>query len=170
MKLIVSGLATMGGLFWYLSGGAGGPDATREVSRPPALVYSEFAALFPSGTIERSGTSRDGRHRSFTVAVKEAPDSSIDYRMTLDGAEVLKMSLQFKEARSGASTEVTGDLDVEQALVRFAASQEGSEAKHLPDFAVNLAMDKMVDQMADALEEGQPLSKDMLFPLLRLSS
>ena len=160
----------MGGLFWYLSGGAGGPDASREVSKPPALVYSEMAALFPSGTLERSGIGRDGMNHSLKVTVKKLPDSSIDYSMVLDGAEVLKMSLRFEGLASGSSTRVTGDLDVEQALVRFAAAQNGSEARHLPDFAVNLAMDDMIDQMADALEGGQPLTKNMLFPLLNLSS
>ena len=170
MKLIVSGLATMGGLFWYLNGGTGGPDASREISKPPALVYSEMAALFPSGAIENSGIGRDGTHHSLKVEVRKLPDSSIDYSMRLDGAEVLKMSLKFEGLASAASTRVTGDLDVEQALVRFAAAQNGSEARHLPDFAVKLAMDNMVDQMADALEGGQPLSKAMLFPLLNLSS
>ena len=169
MKLILSGLATMGGLFWYLNGGAGGPDASREISKPTALVYSEMAALFPSGTIERSGIGRDGTHRSLKVVVKKLPDSSINYSMMLDGAEVLKMSLSFEGSAGGASTRVTGDLDVEQALVRFAATQNGSEARHLPEFAVDLAMDKMVDQMADALEGGQPLTKTMLFPLMNLS-
>ena len=170
MKLIRSGLATMSGLYWYLSGGAGGPDASREISKPPALVYSEIAALFPSGTVERSGIGRDGAHRSLVVAVKKLPDTSIDYRMMLDGAEVLKMNLTFEELASGASTRVTGDLDVEQALVRFAAAQNGTEARHLPDFAVNIAMDAMVDEMADAVEGGRSPSKSMLFPLLRLSS
>ncbi len=80
------------------------------------------------------------------------------------------MSLRFEGVAGGASTRATGDLHVKQALVRFAAAQNGSEARHLPDFAVDLTMANMVDQMADAPEGGQPLGKSMLFPLLRLSS
>jgi hypothetical protein len=43
-------------------------------------------------------------------------------------------------------------------------------SRHLPDFAVNIAMDKMVEDMATAIEHSQPVSKDMLFPLMRSSS
>jgi hypothetical protein len=39
-------------------------------------------------------------------------------------------------------------------------------SRHLPDFAVN----QMVEDMATAIEHSQPVSKDMLFPLMRSSS
>jgi hypothetical protein len=84
MKLIISGVAAPGGLAWYLNGGAGGPDASREVAKAPAQVYAEFASM----------------------------------------------------------------------------------SRHLPDFAVN----QMVEDMATAIEHSQPVSKDMLFPLMRSSS
>ena len=170
MKLILSGLTTLGGLAWYLSGGMGGPDASRSIARPPEAVYSEIGMLFPAGTIERSGISRSGAHQTFSVKVVKDYNRSIDYLMSLDGAEVMKMSLRFEPAENGAATSVTGDLDVKQALVRFAASQNGTEPRHLPDFAVNIAMDKMVEEFGTAIEEGRPLSKTMLFPLMRFTS
>ena len=170
MKLILSGIAAMAGLVWYLGGGGGGPDASREVAKPPAFVYSEMASLFPAGTTHLNGTGRDGLQRDILVEVEKSPDRWIKYRMMLDGAEVMTMDLHFEHLGAVMTTRVTGNLDVEQSLVRFAASQDGSEARHLPDFAVNIAMDQMVSEMADAIEQGRPLSKNMLFPLMRLSS
>jgi hypothetical protein len=168
MKMILSGVAMLGGLYWYLNGGAGGPDASRTIAKPPAHVYSEFSPLFPADDGENQGTGRDGRHHVIKIDVDKALDQSIDFRIGLDGAEVLTMRLAFEETEAGG-TRISGDLDVQQALVRFAASQDGGEARHLPGFAVNIAMADMIETMAKAIEEGRPVTKDMLFPLLRLS-
>jgi hypothetical protein len=169
MKAIISGLAAMGLLGWFVTGGSGGPDASREVEKPVALVYSEMARLLPTGTREIQGMGRDGRHRRIVIDVKKSHDRAIDYRIKLDDVEVLTMALAFESTEDGAGTLVKGDLDVDPRLVHFAASQNGTEAKAMPGFAVDYAMSDMVEKMAKALEEGRPLTREMLFPLVNVA-
>ena len=168
MKSVISGLAMLGFLGWTLTGRGGAADADRLVEKPPQLVYGEFARLFPLHSSSSEGAARDGSYRKIEVEVRRTLDSAIDYRFILDGQPVMTMALAFAPEEGGRATRVTGDLEVEQALLRFAAQQSGGEAKHMPGFAVDYAMDAMVDEMADAIEAGQPVTRDMLFPLLNV--
>ena len=169
MKAIISGLGALGFLGWSLAGGSGGPDVTRLVERPPLLVYDEIARLFPATSTSSQGTASDGSYHELKIDVRRSLDQALEYRFTLDGREVLAMTLDFEAAEGGRATRITGELEMEQDLVRFAAAQSGGEAKHVPDFAVDYAMKEMVDTMADAMEADKPLTRDMLFPLLNVS-
>lgn len=170
MKAVISGIAALGLLGWYVSGGGEGPDASREIARPPARVFSEVSALMPPVSSSSSGLGADGRQHSLALDLRKSHDRSIDYRIMLDGEEVLAMHLSFESIDQGRGTRLSGDLEVDQALVDFAAAQGGTEPKPMPAFAVDWAMDQMVDTIADALENGRPLSREMLFPLLRTRS
>ncbi len=169
MKAIISGLGALAFLGWTLTGGSGGADVTRVVEKPTQLVYTEMERLFPRSSTANEGVARDGSHHKIEVKVRRSLDESIDYKIELDGKEVLAMNLAFAPEEGGLATRVTGELEVEQELLRFAAAQGGGEAKHMPGFAVDYAMKDMVERMSVALQEGRPLRRDMLFPLLNMS-
>lgn len=165
--MIVSSLGALAALGYVVTGGGGGPDVERRVARPLAVVYAGYERLFDAGRSSAAGIGASGRHHTLDIAVTKQPERAIDYLITLDGKQVLAMTLTFSGA--GEETEVTGDLDVEQALVRFAAAQGGGRATHLPDFAADYALREMIGKIAVAIEQDRPADRDMLFPLLRRS-
>ena len=167
MKAIISGLAMMIFLGWMVSGS--GEDVSRVVRKPPETVYHEMAGLFPRTSKTVEGAARDGRHRKLEIRVRRALDSEIDFSMALDGAQVLAMNLAFAPRDGGRATHVTGEMSLDQELVRFAAAQSGGSPQHVPDFAVDYAMKEMVETMAAAIEAGEPLRRDMLFPFLNVA-
>lgn len=157
----------MGLLGWYVTGAGGGADVTREIARPPAVVYAELGTLFPARSTSSTGLAGDGSHRTLAVNTRKSHDRSISHQILLDGEEVLLMDLRLEPIDGGAATLITGELEVQQALVKFAAAQNGTQAKNLAGFAVDWGMSSMVGKMADAIEKGQPLTEEMLFPLMR---
>ena len=167
MKAIISGISAVGLLGWYVTGAGGGADVTREIAKPPAVVYAELGTLFPARATSVSGQAGDGSHRTLAVKTEKSLERSIKHRILLDGEEVLAMDLQLDAIEGGAATRITGELEVQQALVKFAAAQNGTQSKNLAGFAADWGMKSMVDALAEAIEEGRPLTQDMLFPLMR---
>ena len=167
MKAIISGISAVGLLGWYVTGAGGGADVTREIAKPPALVYAELGTLFPARATSVMGQASDGSHRTLAVNTDKSFERSIKHRIVLDGEQVLIMDLQLEPVDGGKSTRITGELEVKQALVKFAASQNSTQAKNLAGFAVDWGMKSMVDTIATAIEEDRPLTQDMLFPLMR---
>ena len=155
--MIVSCVCAAGAAVWAVTGT--GPDAEAIVRKPPEAVYSAVAAAFEN--IEQSAmlpADDNGNDVAFQVTAERESGKRIELTALLGGEQAGTLEFTFSPAEEGAATKMTGEIDVEQAVLRkhFGDGPNGDIGK-IPAFAFDLAMKQALAEMADKIENGIPL-------------
>ena len=134
-----------------------GHDAEQVVRNSPDAVYSAFSSAIGSGSA--SGTAEYGSGKiAYEIEVKRETGKRIDLKLLLNKAEAGQAHFTFSPQNGGAETLVSGDVDVDQSVLRaaFADGPNGRIAE-IPDFAYSLGMKKMLHDAGKRIESGMPL-------------
>ena len=135
-----------------------GHDATQVVHKDPDAVYSAFSSAIGSGSASGTAEYGSGGSIGYEVKVKRESGKSIDLQLMLNQKQAGEARFTFSPQNGGAETLVTGDVDVDQSVLR-AALADGPNGKvaEIPDFAYALGMKKMLHDAAGKIEAGMPL-------------
>ena len=156
MRMMLCSCAALGAGGWAVTGA--GPDFDRTVNRSPVAVYAAFSSLSPAvvHTIPRTADTPE-----LTARVVKSEGSEIRYEVTSEGKEVVSVVLGFEEAKGGAATRVTAELDIDQPQLRALAAFGGAEEQilpaNMPEPLIDMAFQHLMQQMTDDVEAGRPI-------------
>ena len=157
MRAVLMGAACVCGAGGYYALG-GGHDAAQIVHKDPATVYAAFDSAFSDMVNE--GNNGRASERGQVSTITKVPGKSLDIKVEIQGQQAVRLRFGFEPAGSG-ETKTTADIDINQAALRDAIKREhgGNDVAvpPVPDFAVNLAMQKLLTEAAKKIENGEPL-------------
>jgi hypothetical protein len=134
-------------------------DAEQVVHKDPAVVYAAFDSAF--GDAVEQGNSGSAAEDGQVSTIERVPNKSLDLKVMMDGRQAISMRFGFEPINGGAETRLTGDIDVDQDLLRASLRKKhGSDAAlpNIPDFAFKMLMQKLLSEAANDIEHGEPLS------------
>lgn len=156
MRSMLFGMAACatGGAAWWA--GSPGPDFDRVIDRPPMSVYAAFSALGPEGTITEPGGKGTPR---MTRRISKVSGESIRLELLLDDRTVMEAELDFAPGPGGHGTRLTAEFDVNAYAIGSQFQTEAGLALSLvPDSYLDNQFAQLMDDMADDVEAGRPLS------------
>lgn len=152
--LVTSAIAlTLGGC------GFAGHDADQIVHKDPAAVYAALDSAFSDAVSE--GNSGAAAESGQVTTIDKVPGKSLDLKVAIEGKQAVSIRFGVEPANGGAETRLTGDIDVDQAVLRESIRKHGNGENlppAIPSFAFDLAMKKIVAEVAQKIEAGEPLS------------
>jgi hypothetical protein len=134
-------------------------DAQQVVHKDPAAVYAAFDSAF--GDAVEQGNSGPAAEDGQVNTIERIPNKSLDLKVMMDGRQAVRMKFGFEPTNGGAETLLTGDIDVDQDLLRASMRKKhGSDVAlpNIPDFAFKMIMQKLLTEAANDIEHGEPLS------------
>lgn len=150
----------------------GGHDAEQVVHKDPATVYSAMETAF--STIANDGNNGQAAERGQVTTVEREENKSLDLKTSIDGKQAMHIRFGFEPGKSKDETLLTGDWEFDQQVLRDAIRKEsGGEARtipQIPEFALNLAMKKLLTEMATKIDAGEPLDTSNKSALAMASS
>lgn len=157
MRALIAGCMCAGGAgFWALGGG--GADAEAMVNKPPKAVYAAVADAFAYAETSQDIPGADGSNVTFQVLVEREPGERIETTLLVGGEEAGRVEFTFAAEEGGAATKMTGDIDVDEAVLqKHFHDGPNEDVANIPDFAFDLAMKAALRDMADKIENGVPL-------------
>jgi hypothetical protein len=146
--------------FGSLLGGCslGGHDAEQVVHKDPATVYAALDSAFSD--LATQGNGGLAGERGQETSIERDPGKSLALNVKIDGKQALQMRFGFEPEKDGTETRLTGDIKVDQAVLRESARKHGGDAAMpaVPGFALNFAMQKIVTEIGGMIERGESLS------------
>ena len=142
-----------------LLGGCSRHDAEQIVRKDPATVYAALDTAFSD--IASQGNLGLAGERGQETTVERDPGKSLTLKVKIEGKQALQMRFGVAPEKDGTETRLTGDLDVDQAVLRESARKHGggdSAMPAVPGFALNFAMQKIVTEIGEMIERGESLS------------
>lgn len=135
-----------------------GHDAQQVVHKDPDAVYSAFSSAIGSGSASGTAAYGSGGKIDYEVKVERESGKRIDLKLMLNKAEAGEAHFTFSPQNDGTETLVTGDVYVDQSVLRSAlADGPNGKIAEIPDFAYALGMKKMLIDSAKRIESGMPL-------------
>ncbi|HKX91852.1 MAG TPA: hypothetical protein VJM15_05430 [Sphingomicrobium sp.] len=159
MRTIVIG--SMCGIAAVMLGGCGlgaGHDADQIVKKDPETVYAALDSAF-SDAVADGNHGAAAEHGQVTTIDRD-PGKSLDLKVMIEGKQAVRMRFGVEPANGGADTRLTGDIDVDQAVLRESIREQGGDDAKLPaipSFAFDMAMKKVVAEIGKKIEAGEPL-------------
>jgi len=145
----------IGGGYYALGGGH---DAVQIVHKDPATVYQAFDNAFSEMVDE--GNNGVAVERGQTSTITKVPGKALDIKIEIQGQQAVRLRFGFEPARGG-DTKTTADIDVDEAVLRESIKRQhgGNDVAipPLPQFALDLAMQKLLTEAALKIEKGEPL-------------
>ena len=136
----------------------GGHDAVQIVHKDPATVYEAFDSAF-TDMVNEGNNGRAAEHGQVSTITK-VPGKSLDIKVEIPGQQAVRLRFGF-EAVKGGDTKTTADIDINQAALRDAIKREhgGNDVAlpPIPNFALDLAMQKLLTEAAKKIENGEQL-------------
>jgi hypothetical protein len=160
MRTIITGFIC--GLAVLALGGcglAGSHDADQIVKKDPETVYAALDSAF-SDAISEGNNGAAAEHGQVTTIDRD-PGKSLDLKVMIQGRQAVRMRFGVEPANGGADTRLTGDIDVDQAVLRESIREQGGDDAKLPaipSFAFDMAMKKVVAEIGQKIEAGEPLN------------
>ena len=135
----------------------GGHDAEQVVHKDPATVYSAVESAFSA--IADQGNSGRAAERGQVTTVERVENKSLDLKTSIDGKQAMHIRFGFEPGKSANETRLTGDWEIDQQVLRDAVKKEGGEVAmpNIPEFALNMAMNKLLGEMAAKIDAGEAL-------------
>jgi len=144
----VAGVATRGGF-------GGGHDAERAIARPPAEVYAAISSISDAGVRETPPFS-DGPQMK--IEVHKDDGTAMHFRLSSDGKTVGSLDLTVIPDQGGKASRLAADFEVDQpAIARMLGDKESQNYVPAPPILVNLAVNRMLGEIARNVEAGKPL-------------
>ncbi len=137
--------------------GCGGPDAEQIIRKDPAAVYAAFEqALAQSVADCTAGSGPDAI--PYTVELAKSRNEKLDITVLIAGQQAGTANFTFPPHEGSAQTMVTGDIDVDLALLgkTFGKAPDNSVAG-VPPLGWNAGIRRMLRNAADRVENGSPL-------------
>lgn len=134
-------------------------DAEQVVHKDPATVYAAVDSAFSE--ITDMGNSGLAAENGQETSIERVPNKSLDLKVIIEGKQAIYMHFGFEPQKGGTETRMTGDWDIDQQVLRDAIRKQGGSEAAMPDipsFALNLAMKKLLGEMARKIEAGLPLN------------
>lgn len=159
MRGLIAGCACAGGAGLWALGGVGGADAEVTVHKSPQAVYAAVSEAFDHLEISEVIPADDGSSVALQVTVERDPGESLSSVVTVDGEEAARVEFTVSPADGGTATRLTGDIDVEQAVLqKHLADGPNQDVTKIPEFAFDLAMKSALKDMAEKIEAGMPIA------------
>lgn len=161
MKSVIFGMVALGTTGAVVIGAkASGPnDYVGTVARPPSALYAAFSALGREGA---EAMPLPGSTFQITQRITKVLDEELRLDMLADGRELLSIELEFAPVDGGTATEVSAEIDVDEAAVSRMIETMGQPLppgvmqEHLIDTAFAQALHEMIERV-DAGETLPPL-------------
>lgn len=157
MRAVLMGAACVCGAGGYYAFG-GGHDAAQIVHKDSATVYQAFDSAFTDMVNE--GNNGLASERGQVSTITKVPGKSLDIKVEIQGQQAVRLRFGFEPAGS-TDTKTTADIDINQAALRDAIKREhgGNDVAlpPIPEFALDLAMQKLLTEAAKKIEKGEPL-------------
>ncbi|HEX6740904.1 MAG TPA: hypothetical protein VF079_03805 [Sphingomicrobium sp.] len=135
----------------------GGHDAEQIVRKDPSTVYSAIDGAF-SEIADQGNNGRAAEHGQVTT-IERVANKSLDLTVTIEGKQAMHMRFGVEPEKGGAETRLTGDWEIDQKVLRDAVRKEGGDVAMptLPNFVLDAAMKKLLSEMGEKIEAGEPL-------------
>lgn len=160
MKGMMLGVVGIGGVgaAAYMGGGSGPNDYVGLVNKPPAAVYSAFAALGTEGTV--SLPSKDGWGARIVQRITKVPNEQVKLELLVDDEPLITAEVQVAPAENNA-TRLAAELDFNQAMLTRIMEEQG--APPMPGFAfqeflIDQVFAQAMGEMVEQIESGEPLA------------
>ncbi len=135
-----------------------GHDYDAVIAQPPSFVAPALAdALVPSNSglpvEETLGTGAK-------VAIDRNGFQSVHARLFINGQQASAVILRFEPMNGGTATHVTGDLDIDPALIDAAQARMGAQngLAQTPKFALKAGFGQAVEHLARQLDRGESIA------------
>jgi hypothetical protein len=140
-----------------IAGCAGGHDGERIVNKDPATVYAALDEGFSD--VANQGNNGLAAERGQVTTVERIPGKSLDLNVTIDGKQAAHMHFGVEPAKGGTATRLTGDLDMDRAVIAESIRKHrGNVSTPMPPaFALRMAMARIVDDIGRKIEAGEGL-------------
>ena len=149
-KVLIIACAALGGC----SVGHGGEQI---VHKDPATVYSAVETAFSA--MADNGNNGSAAAKGQVATLEKVENKSLDLKIAIDGKQAMRLQFGFEPANGGKETKLTGDWDIDQGVIRDSIRKQGGDAAvpMLPQFALDLAMQKLLTEIATKIDNGEPL-------------
>ena len=150
----------------------GGHDAEQVVHKDPATVYAAVESAF--STIADEGNNGQAAERGQVTTVEREQNKSLDLKTSIDGKQAMHIHFGFEPGAKADETRMTGDWEIDQQVLQEAVRKEnggeGAAMPKIPEFALNLAMSKLLSEMATKIDAGEALDTSSHSSLAMTSS
>lgn len=132
------------------------PDVEKVVSKPPAVVYDAVAAMVVEGEQTVPMASVGG---SAVVRITKGTGRSIHFEMLVRGERLGVVDLGFSEGATSSATVISGEIEVDKALLGRIAGETGAGPIIVTDAMINKVFASALDGMVKNIEQGRPLGR-----------
>jgi hypothetical protein len=145
-----------------IGGSIYGRTAEQIVHKDPALVQAAVAQAV-SGA-RRSGTMQleGGKPVPYEIELDDSESGNIGVRLLLAGREGARTKVYFASQNGGNDTLMIANVHTDHAVLRDALAGTSKEKLgYAPDWLLNIALKKVLAQLAQQIEKGDTLGDPM---------